>query len=87
MIIGLTFALAEFVSKKNKMETSQIRSSVVKKGKTPDVPMLYNNIPRIPPRTERPAAASLTPYDTAAALLVELELVPEVVDDPLPTPL
>ncbi len=44
--------------------------------------MLYSNIDNRPPITERPATASLTPYDTAAPLLLvddALELEPVVV--------
>lgn len=41
--------------------------------------MLYNNICKSPPMTERPATASLIPYETAAPLL----LVDEA-DDPDP---
>ena len=34
--------------------------------KNADVPMLYNNIPRRPPTTERPAIAGLAPNELAA---------------------
>jgi len=45
--------------------------------------MLYNNICKRPPMTERPAAASLTPNDAAAPLLeVELALLPDAVPVP-----
>jgi hypothetical protein len=46
--------------------------------------MLYNNICRRPPMTDRPAAASLTPKEAAAPLEeVELALVP--VEVPVPS--
>jgi len=73
------------LAKKKTMRTWQIRSNVMKTKKNADVPMLYNNICKSPPRTERPAAASLKPYDTAAPLLLvdeALELLPVDVDDP-----
>jgi hypothetical protein len=45
--------------------------------------MLYNNICKRPPMTERPAAASLMPNDAAAPLLeVALALLPEAVPVP-----
>ena len=44
--------------------------------------MLYNNICRRPPMTERPAAASFTPKEAAAPLEVALELDP--VEVPVP---
>jgi len=46
--------------------------------------MLYNNICRSPPITERPATASLIPYEAAAPLLLvdEGDDVPEEVVDP-----
>jgi hypothetical protein len=44
--------------------------------KNANVPMLYNNICRSPPTTERPATASLIPYETAAPLLPVAEAVP-----------
>lgn len=47
--------------------------------------MLYNNIYKSPPTTERPTAISLAPYNTAAPfVLVELALepVPVVDEDP-----
>jgi hypothetical protein len=61
-----------------------IRSKVTETGrKNADVPMLYNNICKRPPMTERPAAASLTPNDAAAPLLeVELALLPDAVPVP-----
>jgi hypothetical protein len=61
-----------------------IRSKVTEtERKNADVPMLYNNICKRPPMTERPAAASLTPNDAAAPLLeVELALLPDAVPVP-----
>lgn len=47
--------------------------------------MLYNNIDKSPPITERPAAASLIPYDAAAPLVFvadAAEPVPVDVEDP-----
>lgn len=45
--------------------------------------MLYNNICKNPPTTERPVRASLTPYDTAAPLvLVDEALEPVAVPVP-----
>ncbi len=51
--------------------------------KNADVPMLYNNICKRPPITERPATASLTPNEGAAFFLVVvgLELDPVLVPD------
>jgi len=49
--------------------------------------MLYNNICRSPPITERPATASLTPKEAAAALLVEEAPLPDEVLVAEPTPL
>lgn len=46
--------------------------------------MLYNNICRRPPMTDRPAAASLTPYETAAPFLVEVELALDPLDVAVP---
>jgi hypothetical protein len=46
--------------------------------------MLYNNICKRPPMTERPAAASLTPKETAAPLL-EVEDAPVPVVVPVPS--
>jgi len=71
--------------KERTMITSQIRSKVMKTQENANVPMLYNNICRSPPITERPAAASLRPYDAAAPLLLveeALDEVPVVVEDP-----
>ena len=65
------------------MRASHISSKVTEnRSKNADVPMLYNNICRRPPMTDRPAAASLTPKEGAAPLEVELELDP--VDVPVP---
>jgi len=45
--------------------------------------MLYNNICKSPPMTERPATASLTPYEAAAPLVpVAEEEDPEEVGEP-----
>jgi len=50
--------------------------------KNADVPMLYSNICKRPPTTERPATASLTPKEAAAPLLdVALALDPLLVPD------
>jgi len=51
--------------------------------KNADVPMLYNNICKRPPTTERPATASLTPNEGAAffLVLVALELDPLLIPD------
>jgi len=50
--------------------------------KNADVPMLYSNICKRPPNTERPATASLTPNEAAAPLLwVALGLDPLLVPD------
>lgn len=46
--------------------------------------MIYNNICKRPPMTETPARASLMPYEAAAALLVVLDPLPVLVDDPTP---
>ena len=46
--------------------------------------MLYNNICKRPPMTERPAAASLTPKEAAAPLL-EVEDAPVPVVVPVPS--
>jgi hypothetical protein len=74
---------------KKARRTSQIRSKVNEnRSKNADVPMLYNNICKRPPMTERPAAASLTPNEAAAPLVeVELALLPDAVDVPIPATL
>lgn len=67
------------------METSHIRSNVSKtKKKRRLSQLIYNNICKRPPMTETPARASLMPYEAAAALLVVLDPLPVLVDDPTP---
>lgn len=62
---------------KKKRRTQLIRSKCNGK-RNANVPMLYNNICKMPPTTERPVMASLTPYEPASFFLVAvgLELPP-----------
>jgi hypothetical protein len=71
------------------MRASHISSKVTEnRSKNADVPMLYNNICKRLPTTDRPAAASLTPNEAAAPLVeVELALLPVAVDVPSPATL
>jgi len=77
------------VAKENKTRrTWQIRSKVriPQKKINANVPMLYNNMCRRPPTTERPARDPLTPNDVAALFLVGVELAPDPVPVDVPDP-
>lgn len=74
------------VVKKRNKETVAILNLRVTEGKTPNIPMLYTNRPKSPPRTDRPMVdRESSEYEAAAPLLPddfgpEEVLVPEVIE-------
>jgi len=62
----------------NKTRRTWLIRSKLRERRNAIVPMLYNNICMMLPTTDRPATASLIPYETAAPLLLDGLVVPPV---------